>query len=178
MGPTAAIRLSLRASFRFSGHAARSEFWWSWTILYFVAMAIAAIRGSAVTHGRGDAFLTLALCAVALPMIAVGTRRLADAGVWRWFFVLTVAVGTADQALRYATLPTASDIFALSFAAERSDVRLPLSWYEAHHLIRVVRNDILPWTGMILAVLCLVLAALPSRQAARPAASDVPEVTP
>ncbi|MBK8439191.1 MAG: hypothetical protein IPL38_06645 [Rhodobacter sp.] len=26
----------------------------------------------------------LALCVLALPMMAVGTRRLADAGVWRW----------------------------------------------------------------------------------------------
>ena len=130
MGPGTALLTTLRRSFQFSGRSIRSEFWWSWIILYGVATLILMYRGLPLTGPRTDALLTIALCVLALPMMAVGTRRLADAGVWRWLFVLTIALGTATQLAYMYAMPTATDFAMMTFQAERNDVNLPLSGYE------------------------------------------------
>ncbi|MFN3824879.1 MAG: DUF805 domain-containing protein [Pseudorhodobacter sp.] len=174
----AALQSSLTGAFRFSGRASRSEFWWSWTLLYILATILLLYRGLPITGARADGILTVLLCAVAVPMVAVGTRRHADAGVWRLLFVLTVLLGTAQQAFYWVTMPSIGDFYAMSFQAERDGVTLPLTGYELHHALRALRNDVLPWTARILAILCLLLAMLPSRGAVTLSGPQSPEVTP
>ncbi|MBS0574420.1 MAG: DUF805 domain-containing protein [Proteobacteria bacterium] len=164
MGPGAALATSIRRAFQFSGRATRSEFWWTWLILYFVGIQIRMYRGLQPTGSREESLLTVALCLVALPMIAVGTRRLADAGFWRWLFVLTVALGTATQLAYMFAMPSPSDFAMMTIMAERNDVDLPMTGYELQSVMRTVRNDILPWSSRICAIACLILAAFPSRR--------------
>jgi uncharacterized membrane protein YhaH (DUF805 family) len=178
MGPSQALRTSLRNTFRFSGRATRSEFWWSWAVFYGFAMLALLWRGLPATGPQTDAYLTLFLFALALPMMSVGTRRLADAGVWRWLFVITLLLGWAQQGIYMLGMPSLSDLYAMSFQAERNDVSLPLGGYEINHILRALRDDVLPWTGRILAALCLILAALPSRGTARQTVLNAPEVHP
>jgi len=178
MGPGTALLTTLRRSFQFSGRSIRSEFWWSWIILYGVATLILMYRGLPLTGPRTDALLTIALCVLALPMMAVGTRRLADAGVWRWLFVLTIALGTATQLAYMYAMPTATDFAMMTFQAERNDVNLPLSGYELRHVLRALRDDVLPWSSRICAIACLVLALLPTRRAHTLNGPQIPEVTP
>lgn len=165
MGPVQAIGTSLRKSFQFSGGATRSEFWWTWPILYFLAIQIRMYRGLQPSGSSEESFLTIALCLVALPMIAVGTRRLADAGFWRWLFVLTVALGTATQLAYMFAMPSPSDFAMMTIIAERNDVDLPMTGYELQSVMHALRNDILPWSSRICAIACLILAAFPSRHA-------------
>lgn len=164
MGPGTALVNSFRRMFQFSGRASRSEFWWSWIILYGVSTLILLYRGLPLTGPRTDALLTITLCVIVVPMVAVGTRRLADAGFWRWLFVLTVILGTLQQAAYFYAMPRASDFAMMTFMAERNDVDLPLSGYELRHVLRALRDDVLPWSARICAILCLILALFPSRR--------------
>jgi len=176
MGPVSALSSSLRGAFRFSGRATRSEFWWTWSLLYAFCMLLLLYRGLPITGPRADGIITILLCVLTVPMISVGTRRLADAGVWRWLFVLTFVLGTAQQALYMITMPSLGDLYAMSFQAEREGVRLPLSGYELHHSLRALRGDVLPWAAQISAILCLILAALPTRRPAPLSGSQFLEV--
>ncbi|MBP9183376.1 MAG: DUF805 domain-containing protein [Fuscovulum sp.] len=178
MGPGTALVTALRRAFDFSGRATRAEFWWAWLILYVWATLVMLYRGLPSTGPRTDALLTIVVCAIAVPMIAVGTRRLIDAGFWRWLFLLTVLLGTLQQLVYYFAMPSPMDFAMMNFMAERNDVNLPLSGYELRHLLLAVRDDVLPWTGRICAVLCLILALFPSRRTPRQTGPSPSEVTP
>jgi uncharacterized membrane protein YhaH (DUF805 family) len=163
MGPGSALLLTIRRTFQFSGYAGRAEFWWSWVIFYFFATILLLYRGLSVTTPREDAFLTIALCIVAIPMISVGTRRMADAGIWRWFFLLAFALNWATQLAYMIAMPTASQFWMMTFQAERNDVELLLSGPELRTLLYTIRDDLLPWSAKVAAIGCLILALLPSR---------------
>lgn len=69
----------------FNGRASRSEFWWFMLFITLVASALAY---------AGETFVSIFLIATLLPLLAVGARRLRDAGinVW-WLLFLLVPVG-------------------------------------------------------------------------------------
>ena len=81
MGPAEAIGNSFRKMFDYRGRASRAEFWWTWGMLYVAAMMILLYRGLPGTEIEIRIAATVILFAIALPMMAVGTRRLLDAGV-------------------------------------------------------------------------------------------------
>ena len=178
MGPIAALTTTLRKTFQFSGRATRAEFWWSWVMLWFVAVGLDMNRYVPMFGTHSVAIMTILLCAVMLPMISIGTRRLADAGVWRWFFVLTVALSFAQQLFYIIPMPSASDLWMMGFQAERDDVTLPLSGYDTFKLLSSLRRDILPWAIRISAIACVLLALLPSRITYKNSGPNPFEVTP
>ncbi len=178
MGPATALMTTLRNTFRFSGRATRPEFWWSWALLWCVAVGLELLRARLSFGGSYPVTATLLLCAVMLPMISVGTRRLADAGVWRWLFVLCVALSIVQQLFYLLPALSASDFWAMQFRAEREDVTLPLSGHDMFHLFLALRRDILPWAIRLTAIACLLLALLPSRKAHLLSGPNLSEVKP
>jgi uncharacterized membrane protein YhaH (DUF805 family) len=168
MGPAEAIRTGLARSFRFSGRASRPEFWWTWAALYALLLAIRAALALPALAPHGLKIMLVAFWIVLLPLISVGTRRLADAGVWRWLFVVTVLVGLLTQALQWLAFPPPGYYWDLGFWSERNGIDLPLSPPQMHRIVQAVRWDILPWISHGLALVCLILAALPSRSAPAP----------
>lgn len=68
----------------FSGVASRSEFWW-----FFLA---AIVINSVVTNILGPSSLTqvILFLATGIPSIAVGVRRLRDAGFSPWWMLLAI----------------------------------------------------------------------------------------
>lgn len=174
MSPVAALSSGLRGAFRFGGRASRAEFWWTWTILYVAAMMVIYYRSLPGTDPAVRVWCTVILCAIALPMISAGTRRLNDAGFWRWWFVVTFFVGVAAQ-LYYFNKPTRLELQFWQVRMERADIDPWLSGYQIHDLLRWV-DAALPWIARPLAILCLVLALFPSRMTV--SRSDTLKVTP
>jgi DNA-binding CsgD family transcriptional regulator len=80
-----AIRVCFMKYAEFNGRAARPEFWW---FALFVTLVVGAL--AYVSEAASSIFLI----AVLLPLLAVGTRRLRDAGKsgW-WMFLVLVPVG-------------------------------------------------------------------------------------
>lgn len=160
MGPATALTTSVRRSFDFSGRATRSEFWWTWCILYVVSQMIQFWR-SLPTVQQGASWCTTALlCALALPVMAVGTRRLVDAGVWRWAFVAVFIYGVVAQVV-YA-IPLPHETSAADVMVQFEDQTLPISdlgYFPVLHWIR----GAMPWVGYPAAIICLLLTLLPSR---------------
>lgn len=89
-GPALTFGQSIQTVFRkyaeFSGRASRSEFWWFTLFSALVSAGLSAIFG-----GLSVAWFF----AVIVPSLAVGVRRLRDAGLsWAWlFFLLLPFVG-------------------------------------------------------------------------------------
>jgi uncharacterized membrane protein YhaH (DUF805 family) len=71
MGPAQAIRTCLGNYVTFSGRASRSEFWWFWSLLTGLTLALSAVGLEAI-----NGLLSLATL---LPMLAVTWRRMHDA---------------------------------------------------------------------------------------------------
>ncbi|MEO9575149.1 MAG: DUF805 domain-containing protein [Tateyamaria sp.] len=161
MGPVSALEMSFRKSFDFSGRASRSEFWWTWGLLYSAAMLIMHWRGLPTSGPNADILATVITIALALPMIAVGTRRLVDAGVWRWLFVLVFLFGVIAQFLYRIPVPAEGELQNLS--VQFDDKTVPASELGHYPFLRVL-FDIMPWVGRPLAILCLLLALLPTRR--------------
>jgi uncharacterized membrane protein YhaH (DUF805 family) len=82
-----AIATGLRKYADFTGVASRSEFWWFNLFL---------VIGSLVFGALGDAFGAVWFFATLLPYLAVGVRRLRDAGLaWGLIFIgLALGLGT------------------------------------------------------------------------------------
>lgn len=80
-----AIRVCLLKYAEFNGRAGRAEFWW-----FFLFMVLA----SGALLYLSEALSSFFLVAVLLPLLAVGARRLRDAGqsVW-WLFIGLAPVG-------------------------------------------------------------------------------------
>lgn len=177
MGPASALLTSLRKTFRFSGRATRAEFWWSWPMLWLVVFTLTRYQYLAWNNGQSQVMFIVLVWLVMVPMVSVGTRRLADAGVWRWFFVVSVALGVVLQ-LSYLVGPaSASRFWMMEFQSERDGVDLPLSGYAMHHLVTALQTQILPWAAKLTALLCLLLALLPSRVSAKNSGPNLLEAT-
>lgn len=80
-----AIRVCLTKYAEFDGHASRPEFWW---FALFVLLVVGAF--SYLSEAAGS----VAMIALLLPFLAVGGRRLREAGqnLW-WLLFLLVPVG-------------------------------------------------------------------------------------
>src|SRR5690606_9202120 len=80
-----AIRVCLSKYAEFQGRASRSEFWW---FALFVTLVTAALTYVS------ESIASIFLIAVLLPLLAVGSRRLNEAGKspW-WLLMLLVPVG-------------------------------------------------------------------------------------
>ncbi len=80
-----AVRVCLAKYAQFEGRAGRAEFWW---FALFVTLLVSAFQYVS------DAAAAVAMISVLLPFLAVGARRLRDAGKnpW-WMFFLLVPVG-------------------------------------------------------------------------------------
>ena len=73
----------LKKYVEFNGRASRSEFWWFVLANFLVSILVGIIAG--ILHLP---LSILYFLAVLLPSIAVGTRRLRDAGFNPWLMVL------------------------------------------------------------------------------------------
>ncbi|MEM7723858.1 MAG: DUF805 domain-containing protein [Pseudomonadota bacterium] len=161
MGPVSALTTSFTRSFNFSGRASRSEFWWTWSLLYPAVWVIRFLRNHLVNATWFDGTLTVLLWIIAVPMIAVGTRRLVDAGVWPWLFVLVVIFGLVAQFLYSIPVPSSGSLDGLM--VQFDDEIVPASEI-GYYPYLLWLHDIMPWVGRPLAILCLLVALLPSRE--------------
>lgn len=94
-----AIRVCFMKYAEFNGRAGRAEFWWFALFVTLVASALAYVS---------EAASSIFLIAVLLPLLAVGARRLRDAGknVWLLWYLL-VPVGGLVVLAWYWSLPGA-----------------------------------------------------------------------
>ena len=98
MSFTEAIKTGFKKYTDFQGVATRPEYWW-W-ILFTVLVGLAT---TAIWDGLGTAWNI----AVLLPTIAVGVRRLRDAGYhWAWMFLGLVPIVGGIVLIVFFTQPT------------------------------------------------------------------------
>ena len=90
-----AITSAFRQYATFTGHASRPEFWWFNLFIVLVGLGLSSIPG---------ALSTLWFFVVILPYLALGVRRLRDAGLpWGLIFVgLAPIVGTIVMIVLWA----------------------------------------------------------------------------
>lgn len=77
-----AIRVCLTKYAEFNGRAGRAEFWWFALFVVLVGGALAYLS---------EALSSVFLVAVLLPLLAVGARRLRDAGKSVWWLLIGLA---------------------------------------------------------------------------------------
>ncbi|SDX52635.1 DUF805 domain-containing protein [Aequorivita viscosa] len=70
--------------FDFNGKSSLKEFWLFFLINIIVSIFIGIIRGLTGYHTLREIFLIITL----LPFIALGFRRLNDAGITKWLFLI------------------------------------------------------------------------------------------
>lgn len=93
MGPVQAVWSVLRQTFRFSGRARRSEFWW-WVLAYVAACALATVvdwRLDPAAFDSADPPMVVSAVVfyvLLLPHLAVTTRRLHDRAFSTWWLLL------------------------------------------------------------------------------------------
>jgi DNA-binding CsgD family transcriptional regulator len=93
------IRVCLTKYAEFNGRATRPEFWWFALFVTLVAGALAY---------ASEALSSIFLIAVLLPLLAVGARRLRDAGMNVWWLLIGLApVGGLVILIWFWSLPTA-----------------------------------------------------------------------
>lgn len=166
MGPASALSTSVRRSFDFSSRATRSEFWWTWVIMYFISQVILLWRSLLLTQKEAAWGATAVLFAVALPMMAVGTRRFFDAGLWRWGFVAVFLFGIVAQVIYMFPLPHETSVKHLM--VQLDDQTVPISDLGYFPFLQWLRNA-MPWIGYPAGIICLLLALLPTQRQATPA---------
>src|SRR5688572_11473016 len=98
--PMEAIRTCFLKAVDFSGTASRFEYWWFFLFTLLVAAA-ATVIGEKISQ-----FVSLI---VLLPLLAVGTRRLHDAGRSGWWQLLFLVPFGQVVVLYLLALPTQSD---------------------------------------------------------------------
>jgi uncharacterized membrane protein YhaH (DUF805 family) len=76
------IRVCLTKYAEFNGRASRPEFWWFALFVVLVAGALLYLS---------EALSSIFLIAVLLPLLAVGARRLRDAGKSVWWLLIGLA---------------------------------------------------------------------------------------
>jgi len=121
-----ALRSCFERYLTFSGRASRAEYWWFvlfWLLTYVTLSVVGALSLPPTLAG---AVLMLFVLATALPLTAVGFRRLQDTGRTGWFS-LTPIVGAAAASLgRLIGSPS------LEFAGQCAEVGIAvilLVWY-------------------------------------------------
>jgi uncharacterized membrane protein YhaH (DUF805 family) len=113
IGFVGAIKRALAKYARFDGRASRSEYWW-WTLATVLAFGVLGGILGASTEAAGSAppsaivvlptiVLVLALLAVIVPSIAVTVRRLHDADLSGWLYLLTFVPYVGGLALLVLT---------------------------------------------------------------------------
>ncbi|RZU62880.1 DUF805 domain-containing protein [Zhihengliuella halotolerans] len=91
----------LQNFFVFTGRASRSEFWWVALIVFLVGTVLSWVPGV------GGLISTLYALALIIPTVALGARRLHDAGLSAWLLMLNVVPGFGTAAvLVLALLPS------------------------------------------------------------------------
>lgn len=161
MGPVTALSTSFKRSLDFTGRSTRAEFWWTWAVLYGVAMLIMAYRSTLATTQQTAAFIAIGLCVIALPMMAVGTRRLRDAAIWPWLFLVVFVFGIFAQIIYAIPVPSKE---ALQHLTVQFDDGVAQASELGHYpFLRWLRGA-MPYVGQPLALLCLILALLPTRK--------------
>jgi uncharacterized membrane protein YhaH (DUF805 family) len=88
-----AIQIVLRKYAEFMGRAGRAEFWWwaLFTVLVASALNLFDVIGIGDNASLGSLLAGLWGIAILLPTLAVGVRRLRDAGYpWGWMFFLLI----------------------------------------------------------------------------------------
>jgi uncharacterized membrane protein YhaH (DUF805 family) len=117
----AAIQTVLRKYAEFGGRASRPEFWW-WMLFYVLvasALNVFSVIRIGDTSSLGAILSSLWGIAVLLPTLAVGVRRLRDAGYgWGHMFWLLV--------------PVAGIIVLIVFWAQPAKERLPAAGATGH----------------------------------------------
>lgn len=176
MGPGTAILTALGRPFRFSGRAGRSEFWWSFPILIALVYLLVLYARLPLLGDRAAAIIMIVAYLLMLRLLAVGTRRLGDAGMPRWLFVISWLLGQVSLMLHLVWMPMLRELYLMNFEAERNDVVLPLAPHEIRNILHTLRDDVLPWGSRILGLLALALALLPTKQPAIVAGTDPVEV--
>ncbi|MEL6121614.1 MAG: DUF805 domain-containing protein [Pseudomonadota bacterium] len=161
MGPISALSTSIKRSLDFTGRSTRAEFWWTWSILYGVAMLLMAYRSTVVTAKEASILITIVLCVIALPTMAVGTRRLRDAAMWPWLFLVVFVFGLFAQIIYAIPVPSKEALAHLT--VQFDDGAVQASDLGHYPVLRWLR-DAMPYVGQPLALLCLILALLPTRK--------------
>ena len=121
IGPVAAVKRAFSKYAVFDGRASRSEFWW-WYAFYVVGVSLLAVLGgtlgAATAPAGSDSFGTIGIVffvlagvfflAIIVPTLAVGARRLHDAGFTALFllFLLASSFGGGIVLLVLWLLPT------------------------------------------------------------------------
>lgn len=162
MGPGTALLSGLRRGLDFTGRSSRAEFWWAYPMLWLIGILIVMFAKLFSPGSVPVAVLTIASWGVVLAMASLGTRRLHDAGMPRWLFVIAAILGQIAVLMWLVQVPRYQGV--LDFMAERNDVTLPISGYEIDHLIQNLRNTILPYAAHGLMGLALVLSLFPTRK--------------
>ena len=151
MTPVQAISTCLRKSFTFSGRAPRSEFWWFQAFLLLMILALFACDFFLLGVGRGEE-ITLFL-------------PLTDT-----FTLLTLPAFAASISRRFhdAGLPglPASAAIVASYASQFLFAHKPTGGLPVE------------WVPLLVEVLLLLVAVLPSRRSENPYGPNPHEVTP
>jgi uncharacterized membrane protein YhaH (DUF805 family) len=88
-----AIRSVVRKFAEFRGRASRSELWW-WVLFTYLVTAVLAVIPFDATQVSGSPYVAAWSLVVLLPSLAVGVRRLRDAGRG-WGHVLWILLPVA-----------------------------------------------------------------------------------
>jgi uncharacterized membrane protein YhaH (DUF805 family) len=110
LGPVEAITTCLRKSFRFSGRASRTEYWWFFgftMLLFYSTFAVDVLALEIMAPGEPFEWLStsgVVTIATLLPILAAGYRRLQDTGLPGAFYVGLTALGYAQIFAQDSTL--------------------------------------------------------------------------
>ncbi len=100
-----AIRICISKYAELDGHAGRAEYWW-----FFLFVTLVVSAGALISEAVGG----LVLLGLALPLIAVGCRRLRDAGQSPWWQLMGLAPFGGVVPLIMFTFPSIAEQDAVS----------------------------------------------------------------
>ena len=80
-----------KKTFKYSGRASKSEFWW-FQLFCLIAQIVGALLDSAFGYTESGAFEWVAYIVILLPSLAVGARRLHDTGRSGWWQLLYLTI--------------------------------------------------------------------------------------
>ncbi|CAM3855501.1 DUF805 domain-containing protein [Smaragdicoccus niigatensis] len=98
IGAVDAIKRMFQKYARFDGRASRGEYWWPALAYFLVSIVLNVLEGAASLAGSTALYALLALVGfvfalgVLVPGLALGARRLHDAGFSAWLLLLILAI--------------------------------------------------------------------------------------
>ncbi|WP_081882246.1 DUF805 domain-containing protein [Cryobacterium sp. MLB-32] len=113
MTPTAALRSVVDQYAGFSGRAPRSEYWWwtLWMVAVYFAFYVPIVVLSLMRFDASGPIAVIVAClwaaivvGMVIPTISVTVRRLHDANLSGWFYLLNFAFGFGSIAVFVMTL--------------------------------------------------------------------------